>query len=60
MLCACVKIKNKSWQGPSRNFYKLLACELEEDAKALIFLKVRPHESSIVQSYGQLEVFAII
>ena len=48
------------WEGLDRILDKVLACELEEDAKALLFLKVRPHKSSIVQSYGRLKIFALI
>ena len=33
----------------------MLACELEEDAKALSFLKVRPHRSSIVKKLWSIE-----
>ena len=45
------------WEDLARILDKVLACELEENAKALSFLKVRPHRSSIVQSYGRLKIF---
>ena len=48
------------WEDLDRILREVLACELEEDVKALSFLKVRPHRSSIVQSYGRLKIFALI
>ena len=52
------KSKTNPGKDLDRILDKLLACELEEDARALLFLKVRPHRSSIVKSYGRLKIIS--
>jgi hypothetical protein len=37
-----------------------MRCGLKEGIKAALFLKVRPHRPSMVKSYGQLKMLALM
>jgi hypothetical protein len=53
-------IENKCWEGLDRISDKLLTCGLKEGIKAVLFLRVRPHGSSMAQSYGHLKMLPLM